>query len=68
MITHRSSILAHLAVADPGFLVGGAWTRYGGRGPPTWALFTENVCESERIGSRRGGVRRARSLDPPMFR
>ena len=38
----------------------------GGRGPPTWALFTENVCENERVGFRRGGVRRARPLDPPM--
>ena len=27
---------------------------FGGRGPPTWALFGENVCENERIGSRRG--------------
>ena len=26
----------------------------GGRGPPTWALFGENVCENERIGSHRG--------------
>ena len=24
-----------------------------------WALFGENVCENERIGSHRGGVRRA---------
>ena len=26
----------------------------GGHGPPTWALFGENVCENERIGSHRG--------------
>ena len=26
----------------------------GGCGPPTWALFGENVCENERIGSRKG--------------
>ena len=33
-------------VADPGFPV-------GGRGPSTRALFSENVCENERIGSHR---------------
>ena len=44
-------------VADSGFPVGGGW----GRGPPTRALFGENVCENKRIGSRRGGgVRPAR--------
>ena len=26
----------------------------GGLGPLMWALFVENVCENERIGSRRG--------------
>ena len=26
----------------------------GGCGPPTWALFGENVCKNERIGSHRG--------------
>ena len=36
-----------ISVADPGFPV-------GGRGPPTWAPFGENVCENERIGSHRG--------------
>ena len=35
------------AVVDPGFPV-------EGRGPPTPALFAKNVCENERIGSRRG--------------
>ena len=25
-----------------------------GHGPPMWALFGENVCENERIGSHRG--------------
>ena len=25
-----------------------------GRGPPTRVLFSENVCENKRIGSRRG--------------
>ena len=42
-------------MADPGFPVGGACTRWGGgRGPPTRVLFGENVCENERIGSYRG--------------
>ena len=27
---------------------------WGGFWPPTWALFSENVCENERIGSCRG--------------
>ena len=47
-----------LQVADPGFPVGGVWTCYGGRGPLMQVLFAKNVCENERIGSRRGGVRR----------
>ena len=33
---------------------GGGGGGGGGRGPPTWALFGENVCENERIGSHRG--------------
>ena len=47
----------YTSVADPGFPVGGACTRWGGggRGPPTWALFGENVCKNERIGSHGGG-------------
>ena len=36
------------AVADPGFPVGGAPTRWGGRQPPTRTLFGKNVCENER--------------------
>ena len=50
-----------ITVADPGFPV-------GGRGPPTWALFGENVCENERIGSHGGGGACAghAPLDPPM--
>ena len=32
----------------------GVWTNFGGgRGPPMWALFGENICENERIWSRR---------------
>ena len=41
-------------MADPGFPVGGRAPVGGGRGPPTWALFGENVCKNERIGSNRG--------------
>ena len=48
----------YITVADPGFPVGG-----GGRGRPTWALFGENVCKNERIGSHRGGMP---PLDPPI--
>ena len=48
----------------------GLWTRFGGRhGPPMRALFGENVCENERIGSRGGGGVRRKILyvDPPML-
>ena len=38
----------------------------GGRGPLTWALFSENVCENERIGSHRGACARHAPPDPPM--
>ena len=43
-----------ITVADPGFPVGGR-APVGGRGPPTWALFSENVCKNERIGFHGGG-------------
>ena len=40
--------------ADPEFPIGGV-DPFGGRcGPPTWVLSGENVCENERIVSRRG--------------
>ena len=54
-------LIPSFTVADPGFPVGG-----GGRAPvrgvwtQMWALFGENVCKNERIGSHGGGVRRAR--------
>ena len=48
-------------MADPGFLVGGV-DPLEGRGPPTWVLFGENVCENERIGC----AGHAPSLDPPL--
>ena len=44
-------------VADPGF-------SFGGHQPPTQALFGENVCENERIGSRWGG--RTHRRRPPL--
>ena len=50
-----------VAVADPGFPVGGV-DRLGGCGPPTRVLFGENVCKNERIGSRRGGGACARNF------
>ena len=38
-----------------------------GCGPPTQALFGENVCKNERIGSHRGGrAPGTPPLDPPM--
>ena len=49
-------IVRRYTVADPGFLVGGAWTHWGGgHGLPTQALFGKNVCQNERIGSCSGG-------------
>ena len=43
----------HTAVADLGFPAGGRGP-VTGLGPPTWALFTENVCENETTGSHTG--------------
>ena len=48
--------LTFLPGLDPGFSVGGCGPILGGFWPPTWALFSENVCENERIGSCRGGM------------
>ena len=55
-----------MPVADPGFPVGGRAPVRGGCGPPTWALFGENVCKNERIGSHRGACAGHAPLDPPM--
>ena len=44
-------------MADPGFPI-------GGRRPPTQAFFGENVCENERIGSRRKPPRSANAKNP----
>ena len=66
--TQHSSCVFNLAlaVADPGFPVGGRGTRRGGRGLPRWLHFTNFVCQNERIWTLREGVRRARPLNPPM--
>ena len=53
------------SVADPGFPVGGRGL-VGKCGPPMRVLFSENVCENKRIGSRRGRARRT-PPDPPML-
>ena len=53
-------------MADPGFPVGGGVHPLEGRGPPMWALFGENVCKNERIGSHGGRVLGMPALDPPM--
>ena len=50
-------------MADPGFPVGGGRAPVRGRGPLMWALFSENVCKNERIGSHRGAC--ARHAPPP---
>ena len=39
----------------------------GGRRPATQALFGENVCENERIGSSWGARAGGAPLDPPML-
>ena len=58
--TKRCHSWLPVTVADQGFPV-------GGRGPPMQVLFGKNVCENERIGSRRGGMcRKILDVDPPM--
>ena len=56
----------HLSGPDPGFPVGGRGPILGRFWPLIWALFGENVCENERIGSCKGRAL-ARPLDPPML-
>ena len=53
------------AVADQGFPVAGGMDPLGRCGHLMQALFAENVCENERIGSRRGRAP-GTPLDPPM--
>ena len=40
----------------PGFPIGGV-DLLGGCGPLMWALFAENVCKNEKMGSMGGGGR-----------
>ena len=57
------------AVEDPGFPVGGVDLVGEGRGLPRQVCFENFVCQNERIGTLRGGVRWAHPpLDPPMQR
>ena len=67
MLTDGSQRIMTIAGLDPGFPVGDVDPFQGGFWPPTWAHFSENVCENERIGSCRGRAP-ARPLDPPMHR
>ena len=46
----------HQSGPDPGFSIEGCGPILAGFWPPTWALFSENVCENERIGSCMGGM------------
>ena len=50
----RSTYVEPESGANPGFPLGEASTPLGGRQPPTWALFGENMCQNERIGSGSG--------------
>ena len=68
-VARKCMVRCPIAVADPGFPVGGGGVHpLGGVcGPPTWALFGENVCKNERIGSHRGRAPGTPPpLDPPM--
>ena len=61
-----SKVTMDIAVADPGFSIGGA-NLVGGRQLPRRLRFIKFVCRNERIWTLRGGARRRRPLDPPMY-
>ena len=52
-------------VVDPGFPVGGVLSHWGAL-TSDMGTFCKNIWENKRIGSRWGGTRRRRPLDPPM--
>ena len=52
--------------ADPEFPIGEHGSNLEGCGPLTWALFGENACENERIGSCRGVHWKILYVDPSM--
>ena len=56
-----------LAVADPGFPVGGHGPRRGGHGLPRQLHFENFVCQNERIWTLRGRAPGTPPLDPPMI-
>ena len=59
-----------ILVADPGFPIvggGGVCGPIGGHGPPTQALFDENVCKKRKNWVLGGGMHPACPLDPPMY-
>ena len=66
-LMHKTSkICTQSTVVDPGFPVGGV-DLAGERGLPTRLHFVKFVCQSERIGTLRGGACWVcPSLDPPM--
>ena len=54
------AVIVVVAVADPGFPVGGRGPRRQGCGLPRRLCFENFVCQNERIGTLGGGARRAR--------
>ena len=56
-----------LAVADPGFPVGGR-APVRGRGPPTWALLVKMYAKTKELGPIGGRAPGTPPLDPPMLR
>ena len=52
-------------MADPGFPVGGSWTRWGGMDLRRGCFLAKMYVKMKEFGPI-GGVRPARPLDPPM--
>ena len=68
LIIFFDNFMTHSRAGSRIFCRGGVDPFGGGVWPPTWALFSENVCENERIGSCRGACAGHAPLDPPMHR